>query len=38
MNITFHTDYSVNRKGFKATWEAVENAGKFHEDFRFLLN
>jgi len=28
MNITFHSDYSVSRKGFKATWEAVENSGE----------
>merc|ERR1719507_541303 len=28
MNITFHSDYSVNRNGFKATWEVVENSGE----------
>jgi len=27
MDITFHTDHSVKRNGFKATWEAVENSG-----------
>ena len=36
MNVTFHSDYSVSRRGFNATWEAVENAGKFYEEFRFL--
>jgi len=28
MNITFHSDYSVNRDGFKATWKVVENSGE----------
>merc|ERR1712241_164028 len=28
MNITFHSDYSVSRDGFKATWKVVENSGE----------
>ena len=24
MTVVFHSDYSVTRNGFKATWEAVE--------------
>ena len=27
MTVTFHTDYSENFKGFKATWEAVGSSG-----------
>ena len=33
MTVVFHSDYSVNRNGFKATWEAVETSGKvFRQD------
>jgi len=28
MTVVFHSDYSVNRNGFKATWEAVETSGE----------
>ena len=28
MDITFHSDFSVARSGFNATWEVVENSGK----------
>merc|ERR1712110_903008 len=28
MTVVFHSDYSVNRNGFKATWEAVEISGE----------
>ena len=27
MTVTFHSDYSVNGKGFKAIWKALENSG-----------
>ena len=29
MTVVFHSDQSVNRNGFKATWEAVETSGTF---------
>ena len=35
MDVTFHTDHSVKRNGFKATWAAVENSGRL---FPLLVN
>ena len=37
LNITFHSDYSVIRNGFKATWKAVGDSGIYQADTYILL-